>query len=444
MAGAVKRWAVHLQPRTAGASVLLSSVGIRPGAWHGMRLLSSQRSVAAEQARLGQVEGLTAHLKVRLLQSECPAPVSDSCAPGLVDLDELERRIADARKTAKTFGNATGRSPTRKATVDGKWLCFGCQNHLPAYDFYPGPQNSKIPVRSKCVVCEKRELFAFHRSLRGNALRLLWSAQARSKDRSHSCTLMFDDILDMLWDQKGRCAYSGVVIEVLLPNSHWRWSLERKSNLAGYSIENCLLIAAEFNTSDYSLRPGVVTANVLGTAQWSAEKVLYVSGARFLNVDLTRLAADVNLACCPPRTPHKPHERRIANSDGDSLCTKCSLYKPAEEFNQQTKSPLGLCSYCRVCSNENSRRHRTTLRGQVLNMMGLARRRSRVRQQAFSVEANDVFDMLRSQGGRCFYSEVPLQFQRLHADWRMSLENVIGAPRQLYWVHQGELCSHSY
>ena len=112
----------------------------------------------------------------------------------------------------------------------------------------------------------------YNRTLRGNVVRLLGHA----KHRGMQCILTHNDVLDMLWAQRGRCYYSDVPMEMLLPNSHWRMSLERVDNSQGYSTQNCVLIASEFNTSDYSRNRA--RYEVYGTAQWSREKVAHVWG----------------------------------------------------------------------------------------------------------------------------------------------------------------------
>ena len=62
----------------------------------------------------------------------------------------------------------------------------------------------------------------------------------------------FEDLLQMVERRNGLCAYSGVPMEMCLPHSHWRMSLERLNNSKGYSSENCVLVAGEFNTGDFS------------------------------------------------------------------------------------------------------------------------------------------------------------------------------------------------
>ena len=74
-------------------------------------------------------------------------------------------------------------------------------------------------------------------------------------------TLSEDDVLDMILQQGGRCHYSGVPLEFLKPHTDWRWSMERLDSTLGYTLENTVLVADEFNT--FSFNRG---------AQWSRAK----------------------------------------------------------------------------------------------------------------------------------------------------------------------------
>jgi len=83
--------------------------------------------------------------------------------------------------------------------------------------------------------------------------RLASNAQKRDRERQRGTRAVeSDDILDQLELQGGRCFYSGVPMEYTRTHSHWRMSLERIDNELGYTNNNCVLVAAEFNTSDYS------------------------------------------------------------------------------------------------------------------------------------------------------------------------------------------------
>ena len=74
--------------------------------------------------------------------------------------------------------------------------------------------------------------------------------------------LELDDVLGMLWAQRGRCFYSGVPLRYAQSNVDWLMSLERLDNAKTYTKKNARLVALEFNTAN----------------QWSRRKVQFVWG----------------------------------------------------------------------------------------------------------------------------------------------------------------------
>ena len=149
-----------------------------------------------------------------------------------------------------------------------------CDSYKPSTAFYM-QADAHLPP-SRCKDCISEIKYRRRCTLRGAAQVLITNARRRAARRGHQCTLNVGNVLDMLWSQGARCYYSGVPLECLQPNSHWRMSLERLDNNLGYDMENCVLIAAEFNTSDQSRNKA--KGEVSGTAQWSRAKVQYVWG----------------------------------------------------------------------------------------------------------------------------------------------------------------------
>ena len=292
-------------------------------------------------------------------------------APSVQYLEQLDDLVAEARHRPKC---STPRA-MRVANELGELPCKGCGKYLcqDAFRLYANRR------KSFCKACESLLAQQYRSTLRGNASVLSASARRRMKIKGHPCDLQLDDILDMLVAQGGRCAYSSIPMEILHPHSHWRMSLERKDNLHGYSPRNCLLICAEFNTSDHSRQRGVLPAHVQSTAQWSLAKVCLVSRAAALTVDLQQLSLDI----------------REASATRSRANTKTA------------KSPWD-----------------RTLRGRAMGLASGARRRSAKKGLLCDIDFNDILDMLWQQGGRCFYSGVPLDYQKPHVDWVMSLERL--------------------
>lgn len=183
-----------------------------------------------------------------------------------LDMPALEALVQEAR--CRAASRQQSRGARRQPNILGEWPCRKCDTFKPRVDFY------KSASHTWCKECHRASSFEYGRTLRGNVVRLLQSAQAHSKHLGEPCDLHHGDILDLLIEQRGRCYYSGVPMEYRIPHSHWRMSLERLDNNAGYTTGNCVLIALEFNTSDFSKNKNVVS--VSGTAQWSRDKVQYV------------------------------------------------------------------------------------------------------------------------------------------------------------------------
>ncbi|CAE8628946.1 unnamed protein product, partial [Polarella glacialis] len=352
--------------------------------------------------------------------------IRDSPTPPF-DLQHLKALVEEARHRPV---QRAGRSPSRKPNAAGEWPCTRCGRFLCSGDFYPdrSRKTNLVSISARCKDCTKGDVRSYKRTLRGNLVKLLGGAKDKSKKQNWpTCTLTTRDILDMVWAQEARCAYSGVTMEIRIPNSHWRMSLERKNNEIGYSPTNCVLIADEFNTGDYSRCPGIDRREVSGTAQWSADKVQSVLQVRRFNVDLVSLASDISEAALSPRMQVRQPRlvyRRTPTDEGEWVCGKCGVFKSSDAFHKSVVKRSAIQSHCKDCTREQHRLRCKMLRGNALMLLSSARRRSLQRQQTFALTLDELLDMLWLQAGRCSYSGVPLQYKQRHTHWRMSLERV--------------------
>jgi len=154
------------------------------------------------------------------LEATTRSPVSD--------IDALAPCIHDARCPDRRGRPSNRGSRRRLPNLHGDWPCSVCGEFKPSLGFYTAPTN--VGFQSSCKSCALDRQFRFNRTLRGNVKQLLGSARHRSRLKGLPFELSRDDILDMLWNQRGRCSYSGIEVEYLQPNSHWRASLERICN----------------------------------------------------------------------------------------------------------------------------------------------------------------------------------------------------------------------
>ena len=241
------------------------------------------------------------------------------------------------------------------------------------------------------------------------------------------CTLTWGDLYQMVRRQHGRCAYSGVPMETCTPNSHWRMSLERRNNSKGYSRENCVFVAAEFNTGDSSRHRGVRKETVKGTAQWSRQKVQAVFALQHQRVNLEALHAEIQKA--DQRLPvewrtaeaTRPVEQKTARQTDEIYCSGCARFLSPHNFSASQRAHGG---YCKACRSEYNRAYVSTLLGRVQQLLASAKRNAKRRGQEFSLDLPQVLEMLERQGGRCNYSRVPLEYKGVHKDWQMSIERL--------------------
>ena len=173
--------------------------------------------------------------------------------------------------------------PTQALTVvdsdfeaPGHLRCSKCKLWKPATCF--GLSNRKSSGFHN--YCKDADCKLPHRmTLRGHMMKLLGDARARHRlgKWTGDFELDLNSVLNMLWSQEGRCFYSGVPVCFAQYNVDWMVSLERLDNKKTYTKDNSVLIALEFNTPDNSMSKAV--SSVLGSSQWSREKVEHVWGS---------------------------------------------------------------------------------------------------------------------------------------------------------------------
>jgi len=177
-----------------------------------------------------------------------------------IDSLALQRAIDEARERPHSRSSSTRRA-FRLCRRAAQYECSRCGNMKPVQDFILRPSRpTEVPYA--CRSCESEMNYAYRSTLRGSLKTTLHSAHHRDLHRGRTSSLTFDDMLDLLLKQEQRCYYSGVPM-CIIPNTHWRLSLERLNNDLGYTLSNCVLVAAEFNTR----------------AQWSKEKVELIWGS---------------------------------------------------------------------------------------------------------------------------------------------------------------------
>ena len=293
----------------------------------------------------------------------------------------------------------------------------------------PGPRRAQAPGRSQQG--EESRAGADHASaLRRTVQNFMCTAQARSQRRGTTCELDVDFLFDIILQQQGKCAYSDVDMELIVPHSHWRMSLERIDPMRGYLRNNVVLIAQEFNSMVIVSKKAMLQ----GSSQWSKEKVERLPLEIQSIVNLQNLRRHIELATTSQNicasSPEWFLQGEGHSKRGHLQCAKCERWKPEKEFSPHVAIRRGIrlfSCYCEQCLHQFTwTKSKKTVRGCIRGMFYSARRRHAIHrwQGDFDLDVDSVLRMLWSQQGRCFYSGVPLRYAQSNVDWQMSLERL--------------------
>lgn len=137
--------------------------------------------------------------------------------------------------------------------------------------------NCTCEPQIKC--CNKCRGFQYRNSLRGCIKQLLNASKKNAMDKaekgrtSGTYDLSYKCIVEKLKEQKGLCAYSNIPLN--FTKGDWRMSFERVDTSKGYTNNNVVIIASEFNTTDCSI---MAKHFICGSGGWSKLKFQYFVG----------------------------------------------------------------------------------------------------------------------------------------------------------------------
>ena len=138
--------------------------------------------------------------------------------------------------------------------IEHHW-CNLCKQHKPRLGFAAN-------IRAPCKVCVAAQQARWRATARGCIKQRLLGARNHSADIRKAIasgkrvgdaefTLTFEQALAKLVEQRGRCAYSGVLLR-FGDNVQWVASLERLDSQKGYQDTNVCWVAWEFNGAERS------------------------------------------------------------------------------------------------------------------------------------------------------------------------------------------------
>ncbi len=153
--------------------------------------------------------------------------------------------------------------------------CNYCGEFKP-YDNFVKKRNQYTTI---CKTCKAKDTKNRRSTIKGKLRRLLDNAKQRTRNRivgenskriDNKFDLTLDDLIKILIEQRGLCAYSGIKMNYgSCLEEDWVISLERIDPLKGYTRNNVCLICLEFNGADHSPKSKFISN---GSGAWSKEK----------------------------------------------------------------------------------------------------------------------------------------------------------------------------
>lgn len=110
--------------------------------------------------------------------------------------------------------------------------------------------------------------------------------------------------------------------------------------------------------------------------------------------------------------------------DSEAKCSRCGLILPISLFQYGRKSAKYeyRFSYCNSCRNKSTYlRNYATVESSFKYRFSALRTRCKRFGIDFDLELSDLLDAYKRQNGKCFYTDVPLSYQRLKYDTKNAL-----------------------
>jgi hypothetical protein len=230
-------------------------------------------------------------------------------------------------------------------------------------------------------------------------------ASGRREFKRHK--LSQEDVIDIWADQEGKCHYTGIQL-THSPGTDWQCSLERLNPRKGYTKENAVLCALEFNCG----------------SQWSKEKVQTVLDAQSVQHNFQKIQDLITAAeKTPPKKKGPSIKQRGKTSKREYKCNGCRRWKRIDKFYRNRPG-----NGCRKCQAAKAKRYRNTVRGRLQGLIGRAKSKAAYRAKKnrgeagiFNLDFTTLLAMLREQRGLCAYSDVKLGYTT-GEPWLISLE----------------------
>lgn len=271
--------------------------------------------------------------------------------------------------------------------------CTKCKESKNIKEFYN--DKTKRGHTTYCKNCQNLTNLKNVNTLHGFLNKLLITSRSTAKKRCNNGrttagihTITFNNILDLWNCQQGLCYYSGMSLNHIV-HSDWNVSLERIDPTQGYTIDNIVLVAQEFNSA----------------SQWSLSKIKNI---RNLLITQPLVLEDFKQKPKKGKCYRNPLPK-IINGVIHKWCGKCQSFKIFKH------------SYCNECISKISRGRLSTIRESLKRLLYHT---NRGKYKSF-LTYDDMVYLYKTQNGKCAYSGIPFRLPtQTNSDWKMSLERI--------------------
>eukprot|EP00397_Hematodinium_sp_SG-2012_P041011 GEMP01045070.1.p1 GENE.GEMP01045070.1~~GEMP01045070.1.p1 ORF type:complete len:370 (+),score=20.76 GEMP01045070.1:60-1169(+) len=294
----------------------------------------------------------------------------------------LEVKVEEARTPRNRSLYQKPEKRIERLDSDGNLRCTKC-GVFKTVDSFSYRTNSRHGRSYECRLCQtERTMYFYGYTLRGIMSVFLRDAKASSARRSavagredagfFDIDLMF--LLNLWQKQKGRCAYSGIVMNTE-PWTSWRISIERLNNNRGYVPDNVCFTCSELNTTDNSVNAKYA---VLGSSKWSREKLHSLPEVSDSSVPLNDAELEEIAAAIPKRKGLKYSKRQVA-ANGDIFCPSCSKFMSIDNFYFHARNLFNRQHFCKPCLLATHNEYRNTQIGFLRTRVHSAKLSAKVR-----------------------------------------------------------------
>eukprot|EP00397_Hematodinium_sp_SG-2012_P038811 GEMP01042281.1.p1 GENE.GEMP01042281.1~~GEMP01042281.1.p1 ORF type:complete len:479 (+),score=9.62 GEMP01042281.1:141-1577(+) len=346
----------------------------------------------------------------------------------------LEMKVEDARKPRDRSLYQKPAKREERMDSEGNLRCTKCGVFRTISSFYMNPRN-KCGHSCYCKLCHgKMKLYYYAHTLRGIMTTFLGNAKSNSARRStipgreNAGRFEIDVpfLLNLWLKQKGRCAYSDIVMNIE-PWTPWKLSLERQDNALGYVPGNVVFACAEFNTVDHTVN---AKGAVHGSSKWSREKVRSVPETVRSSLPLSDSEFVQKTECLDATATRNKYSKRQVLDNGNILCPSCNRFLSPDNFHFHRRNTFGRQHICKPCSSSYLSEYRNTLIGFLRSRLHSVKQSAKVRSDKgrgeagdFNMTLADVLMLYKKQRGLCYYASVKMTLKP-RSDWMCSIERL--------------------